>query len=123
MAKVLRKAKDGCAGEIQLCGMDVYHQFEPLATAKMSELGAPMDMDAFLCGRGLEPKDQQRVRDMLADWQLYEHGWLVTTDGSGNFRNEHLFYFKCQMGNYGLHKPEALHLLEGRIRKIVRLCW
>ena len=112
MAKVLRKAKDGCGGDIQLCGMDVYHNFEPLSPTKMSELGAPMDMDAFICSWVLQPKDQQRVRDMLADWHLYEHGWLVTTNKSGRFRNKHLFYFKCQIGNWGYNKPEALQLLQ-----------
>lgn len=112
MVKKLRKAKSGTVGDIKLCGMDVYHKYEALSTAEMSVLGARMDKDAFICSRVLEPKDQQRVRDMLADWQLYEHGWLVTTDELGNFRNNHLFYFKCQIGDYGSHKPEALQLLQ-----------
>jgi len=112
MVKILRKAQNGYGGNIKLCGMDVYYIFEPLAAAEMSALGAPMDMAAFICSRVLEPENQQLVKDMLADWQLYEHGWLVTTGDSGRFRNKTLFFFLCQMGNCGLHKPKALELLK-----------
>ena len=112
MAKILRRAKDGCADDIKVCGMYVYHVFEPLATTRMSALGALKDTDAFICSRGLEPNDQQLVKNMLVDWQLYEHGWLVTTGESGRFRNETLFYYKCQMGDCGKYRPVALDLLE-----------
>ena len=71
-----------------------------------------MDIYSFICSRVPKPKDQQRVQNMLADWQLYENGWLVTTDESGEFRNKQLFYFKCQIGNCSLNKPDALELLE-----------
>jgi hypothetical protein len=45
MAKILRKAKYGCADEIKVCGMYMNHVFEPLATTRMSALGALKDAD------------------------------------------------------------------------------
>jgi len=111
MTKTIRAARNGCGGGIRLCGITIYHVFEPLGELSMSELGAELDKDAFICSRVTDEKDVQLVKDMLVDWQLYEHGWLVTTQGSGRYRNENLFYYKCQMGNYGSHVPEALKLL------------
>lgn len=78
----------------------------------MLELGALLDKDTFIRRRVSDENDVQLVKDMLVDWNLYENGWLVTIDDSGRYRNKQLFYYKCQMGNYGLDKPEALKLLQ-----------
>ncbi len=112
MTKTIRAAKNGCGGGINLCGIAIYHVFEPLGELSMSELGTEQYKDAFIRSRVSDETDVQLVKNMLVDWRLYEHGWLVSVDDSGRYRNENLFYYKCQMGNYGSHVPEALKLLQ-----------
>lgn len=111
MAKTIRAAQNGTGNSVQLCGIDIYHVFEPLGRLSLSELGAELDKDAFIRSRVSDEKTML-VKNMLVDWQLYEHGWLVSVDDSGSYRNKELLYYKCQMGNYGLYKPEALNLLQ-----------
>lgn len=114
MSKTIRAAQNGTGASVQLCGIGIYHVFEPLGRLSLSELGAELDKDAFIHSRVSDEK-ATLVKDMLVDWRLYEHGWLVSVDDSGSYRNEKLFYYKCQMGNYGLYKPEALNLLQANV--------
>ena len=107
----LHKAKDGRGNAIKLCGMDVYLARASLPSIEKLQLGASMDMYTFISRRVPKPESQQSVQNMLADWHLYENGWLVTTDESGEFRNKQLFFYKCQIGNC-VDKPQALELLE-----------
>ena len=101
--KILRKSLNGYNDAIRVCGKHVYYKFEPLATTKMSELGALKDKDAFICSGISSSKDQEIVKKMLTQWQLYENGWLVQQDESG------LHYYLRQISYV---EPEALRLLE-----------
>ena len=112
MAKTLRAAKDGCNYVVKVCGKIVYHVFEPMATLSKSELGSELDKDAFIRSLVSTDTDFQSVKDMLVDWQLYEHGWIVTVDESGCYRNKNLFYGLCQMGDYYSRIPKAFKFLK-----------
>ncbi len=109
MAITLRPAKDGCASNISFCGMPVFHEFESLATHSIDDLGAPRDKLAWLKCR-VSGEDLKSVQDMLVDWELYEHGWVVRSPHT----NGHLFSYKCQLTR---HEPEALNLLLPPIHK------
>ena len=114
MSKTIRAAQSGCSNAVHTCGIRIYHVFEPLGEVSIAELGAELDKDAFIRQRVSDENDVQQVKDMLVDWRLYEHGWLVSADDEGRYHNNELFYYKCQIGNYGLHKPEALNLLQAK---------
>ena len=49
----------------------------------------------------------QAVEDMLADWILYENGWHVGYPEEG-YKSPELFYYLCQIGSSGFHRPNAL---------------
>ena len=50
-----------------------------------------------------------KVLKLFTDWQLYENGWYIPY-GDG-YKNEHLWYYLTQMGNYGSHRPKELEYL------------
>ena len=114
MAKTIRAALNGCNYAIDLCGIEIYHVFEPMGQLSMEDMGAELDKDAFILSRVSDEKNIQLVKDMLVDWRLYKRGWLVSGDDSGRYRNKELLYYKQQLGDYGLEEntPKALYLLE-----------
>ena len=40
---------------------------------------------------------------MMIDWDLYEGGWVVSS-----YDNPGLFYYLCQIGDWGARKPKEL---------------
>ena len=104
MAIILRHAKDGCNTNISLCGIPVFHEFESMATHSMDDLGAPRNKLAWI-RRHASEENLKSVQNMLVDWELYEHGWLVRSPAT----NQELFYYKCQ---HSYQKPQALNLLQ-----------
>lgn len=101
----LRRALNGCSGEVSLKNIPVYHEWHTGIAA--SELGSKVSKMEWVQENVTDPPKMQEVVSMLTDWTLYEHGWVVhTTTG-----HEDLMYYLCQIGNYGSHRPPALAFL------------
>jgi len=99
----LRRAQNGCGGEIKFCKKYVYHEWES-GRYTMGELGRELNKMAWIHA---SVGDVYSVEIMLMDWTMYENGWLVKGD-----KNQHLFYYKCQIGTYGTRRPKALEYLK-----------
>ena len=129
----LRRALNGCNGEVSLKDIPVYHEWST-GSVPASTLGrqgnshhvlgirshyttthhhhcththTQVNKDNWIQANIIDPSKMQEVVSMLTDWTLYEHGWVVhTTEG-----NEDLMYYLCQIGNYGSHRPPAYAFL------------
>lgn len=88
----LRRALDGCNGEIKIDGKYVYHEWDR-GGYPMSELGRKLDKLSWITEQVVDAQHVEAVKKMLVDWELYENGWLVV-----GYSNQHLFYYKCQIG-------------------------
>ena len=102
----LRAALNGCNGKISLKDKQIYHYWS--SGSSPSILGQKLDKNEWIQHNITDEQYTNKIEWLLADWEPYENGWLVTTQDSGDYRNNHLFYYKCQMGNYGSHRPQEL---------------
>jgi hypothetical protein len=100
----IRRALNGCNGEIKFDKLYVYHQWDGAAHT-MSELGPKMDKSSWVTEHVVDAKHVNDVKKMLVDWELYENGWLVV-----GYSNSHLFSYRCQLGNS--QEPNALQYLQ-----------
>ena len=107
---MIRAALNGCNGEITFQGKKVYHtsDFRPLIP--FSSLGGKLDKTTFLKNL-VANENLQAVEDMLADWILYENGWHVGYPEEG-YKSPELFYYLCQIGSSGFHRPNALEYFD-----------
>ena len=105
----LRAALNGCNSKISLKGKQIYHYWSSGSSPSM--LGEKLNKNEWIQDNITDEQYTDKIEWLLADWEPYENGWLVTTSDSGTYRNEHLFYYKCQMGNYGSHRPQELEYL------------
>jgi len=100
----LRRAKNGCNGEIQFDGKYVHHRWDWGGRA-VSELGPQMDKNTWINEHVVDAKHVDEVQKMLVDWELYENGWFIV-----GYSNNHLFNYRCQLGNP--RRPKALEYLK-----------
>ena len=105
----IRAALNGCNGTVSLKGKQIYHRWSVGESPDI--LGQPLDKSDWIKNNITDEQYTNKIEWLLADWEPYENGWLVTTQDSGTYRNNHLFYYKCQMGNYGSHRPQELDYL------------
>jgi hypothetical protein len=101
---MLRAAKNGCSSEIKFTGKKVYYDWDN--GVSMSFLGAKLNKTAFLKTKVDECK-LTAVEKLMEDWHLYENGWYVFYP-KGGFKNKYLFYYLCQIGDYGHYRPREL---------------
>lgn len=107
----LRRALNGCNSAIQFDAKDVYHLWDG-GGHSMAELGRKMDKASWITERVVDAHHIDDVKKMLVDWELYENGWLVV-----GYSNQHLFYYKCQMGHYHTPPTEFKYLKAKRLQK------
>ncbi len=107
MSTKIRLAKNGCSSPVYFHGKAIYKKCELLAHHTLSDLGPPTDKNAWIEANLADPSKRADVERLLVDWELYENGWLVTGDS-----NTRLFLHKCQIGDHGYHKPDALVFLK-----------
>jgi hypothetical protein len=105
---MLRAAKNGCSSHITFKHPNgtqkVYHDWDN--GVSMSSLGKKLDKTAFLKTK-VDECNLESVEKLMEDWYLYENGWYVICSEYG-YKNKHLFYYLCQMGDYGSHMPKEL---------------
>jgi hypothetical protein len=105
---MLRAAKNGCSSHITFKHPNgtqkVYHDWDN--GVSMSSLGKKLDKTAFLKTK-VDECNLAAVEKLMEDWYLYENGWHVVYP-EGGYKNKHLFYYLCQMGDYGSHMPVEL---------------
>ena len=100
---MIRAAKNGCSTEYTFKGLKVYHDWD--SGVPKSTLGAMQNKTEFLKTL-VDDANLEAVENLMIDWHLYENGWHVPyNDG---YKNEHLFYYLCQMRGYGGHRPKEL---------------
>jgi hypothetical protein len=104
----LRAALNGCNGKVSLKGKQIYHRWSCGESPDI--LGEPLDKSEWIKNNITDEQYTDKIEWLIADWELYQNGWLVTTTDSG-YRNNHLFYYKCQMGTHGYHRPQELDYL------------
>ena len=102
----LRRAKNGCGSEIKFGGKYVYHEWET-GRHTTETLGRKTNKTAWIHASVMDAKHAYSVEIMLTDWTLYENGWVVKGD-----ENQHLYYYKCQIGQCGDKRPKALEYLK-----------
>ena len=100
----LRRALNGCNGGISVRGLPVYHEWDAGAYED-SILGSKADKPAWIDANITDASKKPEVTALLAGWDLYDHGWVHR--GS----NKDLYYYLCQIGDYGMHRPPAFDYL------------
>ena len=105
----IRAALNGCNGPVSLKGKQIYHQWSDGESHDI--LGQPLDKSDWIKNNITDEQYTGNIEWLLADWQLYENGWLVTTQDSGVYSNNHLFYYKSQIGTRGYQRPHELDYL------------
>ena len=110
----LRAALNGCNGKISLKGKQIYHYW--MSGSSPSILGQKLNKNEWIQDNITDEQYTDKIQWLLADWEPYENGWLVSPGDypvlvHSKYRNNHLFYYKCQMGNYGSHRPQELDYL------------
>lgn len=103
---ILRRAKNGCVEDIKFFGKFVYHQSDLFPEYTMKDLGKQLNKKDWIKKHLTDFSKKYEVEELLVDWHLYENGWFVS-----QYTNKHLFYYKCQLGQWGLNKPESLQFL------------
>lgn len=107
LPQCVRRAKDGCNGEIQFYQLHVYHKWDGAAHT-VSELGPKMDKNTWIKEHVVDAKHVDDVQKMLVDWELYENGWFIV-----GYSNNRLFNYRCQLGTSS--RPKALEYLNNII--------
>ena len=102
----LHRAENGLSSEIKFGGKYVYHEWKS-GRYTMENLGCELNKMAWIHASVENVKHAYSVEIMLTDWTLYENGWFVKGG-----QNQHLFYYKSQIGNYGDKRPQALEYLK-----------
>lgn len=102
----LRRAKNGCGGEVSFYGKPVYHPWDG-GNDDMSCLGKRQETSLWVFQHLKDVEHAEDVHSLMKDWTLYQNGWVVSGDGNVN-----LNYYLCQIGSYGLHRPKALEYLK-----------
>ena len=98
---MINHALNGCNNIVKFQDKIVYYNWT--SGIEKSSLGNQLDKDQFLKSI-VDENNINKIKFFMIDWELYENGWLVKgTD------NKKLFYYLCQIGNYGLHRPEELN--------------
>jgi hypothetical protein len=88
---LIRRAKNGCGGDVTFLGIPVYQIYS--AGFRQSILGSKLDKKLWINDNVNEKKYISCVTSLLIDWELYENGWLVNPN-----KHKHLFYYRCQIG-------------------------
>lgn len=101
MSKKLNRATNGLGREVTFMKKPVYFYWPqgdpPLVYS------TKIDKKQWITDNISDIKYFQEVDFMLIDWELYEGGWVVTA-----YDNPPLFYYLCQIGDYGCHRPKEL---------------
>jgi len=105
----IRAALNGCNGTVSLKGKQIYHRWSVGESPDI--LGQSLDKSDWIKNNITDEQYTDNIEWLLADWQLYENGWLVTTQDSGVYSNNHLFYYKSQIGTRGYQRPHELDYL------------
>lgn len=104
--KKIRRALNGFNGQVSFYGKPVYHLWDN-GQHDMKCLGKRQETCLWIFENLKHTKNAESVNSLMQDWNMYQNGWLV----EGN-ENVTLFYYLCQIGNYGLYRPEALKYLK-----------
>ena len=101
MQNQLRRARDGCDNEVNFMKKPVYHYSmlmdPPLVYSTI------LDKKQWIRDNINNDENYDMVSFMLIDWELYEGGWVVSS-----YDNPGLFYYLCQIGDWGVRKPKEL---------------
>ena len=101
MPNTLRPARDGCGNKVIFMKKPVYHYSlfgkAPLVYSTL------LDKKQWIRENIDKEENYEMVYFMLIDWDLYEGGWVVTS-----YDNPGLFYYLCQIGEWGICKPKEL---------------
>ena len=105
--KFLRRALNGYSAPVSLKNIPIYHWWD--CGISPSEIGSPLDKDAWIAANVNDKNGIDEVSEMLQDWTLYKKGWVVRGD------NYNLFGFKCQWNDDFRDPPPALIYLEKQL--------
>ena len=117
---MIRNAKNGCSSDISFnygienTRKNIYHRWTgfPDSGVPISYLGKQLDKNEWITENVKDLSNIPAIQNLMIDWELYENGWLVETNDSGNYNNCNLYYYLCQIGNYGLQRPKELDFLK-----------
>ena len=104
----LRIALNGTNRKVKFFDKHVYHKWDT-GEYNIKVLGKCLDKEKWIRARLSDQEKFDSVNEMLKNWNLYENGWLYTL--TKNNKHVELYYYLCQMGSYGLHRPKELTYL------------
>lgn len=101
MPNTLRRAQDGGGNEVSFMKKPVYHY--SLCGDPPLVYSTYLDKKQWIRNNIKNEDNYNMVYFMMIDWDLYEGGWVVTS-----YDNPGLFYYLCQIGDWGVRKPKEL---------------
>ena len=101
MANTLRRAKNGYGNEVNFMKKPVYNYSVELEPPLV--YSTELDKEQWIINNIENEENYEAVNFMLIDWKLYEGGWVICS-----YDNPGLFYYLCQIGDWGIRKPKEL---------------
>ena len=105
---MLTAGKNGSGTEVDFYNKFVYYGWGNGDT-KRSDLGKQLDKNCWIKEHVNDESGITAVSNMLEDWDLFENGWIVTSNGP-------LFNYLCQLGNTS--RPEELVFLITKRKRV-----
>ena len=102
----LKRAKDGCSGDLHWRNKGVYYRSN--SGDSLAILGNKLEKADWIMENISDIKNTIALENLLASWEIYENGWLYTDQDIDS--SKHLFYYLCQIGNNT--RPNELGLLK-----------
>ena len=104
----IQLAKNGLGKDLQWRDKSIYYNSN--SGVSISILGERIDKESGVQENIGDIKNTIVLKRLLADWELYENGWLYRHQDSQ--RSRHLFNYLCQIGNNS--RPIELELLKNK---------
>ena len=106
MPEFLRRLLSGGREEVSFGGLPVYHNW--MYGEEYDIIGSCQDKKEWIRNNISDDEQYEAVSFMLADWELYENGWLIAS-----YDNTGLYKYLSQIC---YNRPNELNYVKGYIK-------
>ena len=106
MPEFLRRLLSGGREEVSFGGLPVYHNW--MHGEEYDIIGSCQDKKEWIRNNISDDEQYEAISFMLADWELYEKGWLIAS-----YDNTRLYQYLSQIC---YNRPNELNYVKGYIK-------